>query len=126
VTEPSISTLRLPWEGIEALRTVLGIIEDNEVKVDDVAFRNLEAKLSAAPMQLGSIGAGDEDREIELDLAMTEAQLLLDALQFTDVMSMHLPFYDMVVETVQFVGDRITDLWTPEVWMRWRDARRVV
>ncbi len=117
-----VRVLQLPWEGIESLKTILGIVDDHELKVDEQARSNLEAKLMAAPMQLGPIGAGTEDREVALDVSISEAALLLEALRFTDMMSVHLPFYEMVVEAIQFVGDRLTGLWSPSEWMTWRDS----
>jgi hypothetical protein len=114
--------LLLPWEGIEALRTVLGIVDDHELGVDQVAKESLERKLLEAPRALGPIGAGDETREVAIELELPEASLLLEALRFTDSMSMHLPFYDMIVETIQFVGDQITDLWSADEWMTHNDA----
>jgi hypothetical protein len=119
----STRALHLPWEGIEALRTVLGIVDDHELGIDPDAKSSLEHKLLEAPRALGPIGAGDEDREVAIDLDLTEASLLLEALRFTDSMSVHLPFYDMIVETIQFVGDHITDLWSADEWMTFNDVR---
>jgi hypothetical protein len=116
--------LTLPWEGIESLRTILGIVDDHELHVDEAAKASLEGKLSAAPKQLGPMSAGAEDGDVELQVTMPEASLLLEALHFTDLMSMQLPFYDMVVETVQFVSDRLTNLWAPVEWMTWRDSQK--
>jgi hypothetical protein len=116
-----VRTLRLPWEGVESLRTILGIVDDHGLRVDQQAKHNLEAKLSAAPLQHGPVAAGNEDIEVDVDLTMPEAALLLDALRFTDLMSMELPFYDMVVDTVQFVSDQLVGLWSPQAWMAWRD-----
>ncbi len=113
--------LQLPWEGIESLRTILGIVDDHELKVDNGALTSLMQKLDAAPGSGGAMLAGNEDAEVTLLLAMPEAALLLDALHFTDMMSMKMPFYDMVVETVQFIGDRLTGLWSAQSWMTWRD-----
>lgn len=117
-------TLRLPWEGIEALYTVLGILDDHEVRVDNDAKASLEQKLRAAPGSLGPIASGDESRNAEVSLELPEARVVLKALQVTDTMSMHLPFYDMIVETIQFVGDQITDLWTAAEWMSFNDANQ--
>jgi hypothetical protein len=119
----SVRILHLPWEGIEALRTVLGIVDDHELGVNQQAKASLETKLLAAPKALGPIQAGDEDRQVPVELDLDEASLLLEALRFTDAMSMHLPFYDMIVETIQFVGDQITDLWTAAEWMTHNDGR---
>jgi hypothetical protein len=123
----SISEVRpliLPWEGVESLRTILGIVDDHELKVDEEARASLDDKLDAAPRAMGPIGAGTETQEVAIGVTMAEADLLLAALRFTDMMSMHLPFYDMVVETVQFVSDQLTGLWPAEVWMAWRDANK--
>ncbi len=38
-------------------------------------------------------------------------------------MSTELPWYDMVIQAVQFVGDAILDLWTTEEWVAWREWR---
>ncbi len=105
------------------MRTVLGIVDDHELGVDGIAKASLERKLLEAPRALGPIGAGDEDREVAVELNLPEASLLLEALRFTDSMSMHLPFYDMIVETIQFVGDHITDLWSADEWMSFNDVR---
>jgi hypothetical protein len=113
--------LSIPWEGVESLKVVLGIVDDHELKVDADARESLEAKLDAAPQQLGPIAAGEEHENLVLHLTMREASLLLQALHFTDLMSMELPFYDMVVHTVQFIGDRLTALWSPQDWMAFRD-----
>jgi hypothetical protein len=113
--------LSIPWEGVESLKVVLGIVDDHELKVDADARESLEAKLDAAPQQLGPIAAGEEHENLVLHLTMREASLLLQALHFTDLMSMELPFYDMVVHTVQFIGDRLTALWSPPEWMAFRD-----
>jgi hypothetical protein len=116
--------LCLPWEGIEALRTVLGILDDHEVRVDDAAKETLEQKLLAAPQSLGPIASGEESRTVAVALELPEARVVLQALQFTDSMSTHLPFYDMIVETIQFVGDQITDLWTTAEWMAFNDSNQ--
>ncbi len=115
--------LVLPWEGVESLRTILGIIDDHELKVDDTARASLEEKLDMAPQAMGPIGVATEANEVAIGVTMPEADLLLQSLQFTDMMSMHLPFYDMVVETVQFVSDQLTNLWPSEQWLAWRDTR---
>ncbi len=120
-TPPHDRTLRLPWEGAEALRTALGILTDNGVAVDQELLTDLDTRL----LQLWGDGydprAGSQERPITL--TMREADLVLVALRYTDVMSMEFPFYDMVVETIQFVGDRITDLWSTAEWMTWNDRR---
>ncbi len=113
--------LSIPWEGVESLKVVLGIVDDHEFGVDPLARASLEAKLDAAPKELGPINAGEEAENLTLHMTMPEASLLLEALHFTDVMSMELPFYDMVVETIQFIGDRLTALWSPVEWMSFRD-----
>lgn len=114
--------LRLPWEGIEALRTALGILDDHEVKVDDLAKASLENKLLRAPQTSGPITSGAETRSLDVAMELSEARIVLQALHFTDSMSMHLPFYDMIVETIQFVGDQITDLWSADEWMTFNDT----
>ncbi len=123
MASPDTRPLSLPWEGVESLRTILGIVDDHELGVDADDRASLDNKLLIAPQAMGPIGAGTESQEIAIGVTMGEADLLLSALRFTDMMSMHLPFYDMVVETVQFVSDQLTDLWSPEEWMLWRDSR---
>jgi hypothetical protein len=131
VSEPNLArdlfdesrALSIPWEGVESLKVVLGIVDDQEFALDESARHTLDAKLAAAPKELGPISAGGEAENLTLHLTMPEASLLLQALHFTDVMSMELPFYDMVVQTIQFIGDRLTALWSPADWMAFRDSR---
>jgi hypothetical protein len=100
----------LPWEGAEALRTTLGIVEDNEVPLDPTLCASLDRRLAS----LFADGGRDAPRPFELTI--TEADLLVAGLQFTEAMSVHLDFFDMVQDTCRFVGDQLRVLWTDEEW----------
>jgi hypothetical protein len=113
-------TLTLPWEGVESLQTILGIVDDHGLRVDVAAKDRLEDTLRIARAK-GPLRSGQEDTVISIELGLAEAALLLDALKFTDLMSMDLPFYDMVADTIQFVSDQLVSLWPAETWMKWRD-----
>ena len=112
-----IRSMLLPWEGVEALRTVLGILDDREVRVDAVAYEAISIKLVNAVMM------GPQDGDIPVEVSLLEANLLLEGLRFTDVMSMDLPFYDMVVDTINFVGEQLLALWTSNEWLAFHDNK---
>ena len=113
-----LRSIVLPWEGVEALRTVLGILDDHEVRVDAVACETISIKLVNAVMM------GPQDGDIPVEVSLPEANLLLEGLRFTDVMSMDLPFYDMVVDTINFVGEQLLALWTSNEWLAFHDNKR--
>jgi hypothetical protein len=113
-----LRTLVLPWEGVEALRTVLGILDDHEVRVNTAAYEAISVKLLDAVMM------GPQDGDIPVDVSLSEANLLLEGLRFTDVMSMDLPFYDAVVDTINFVGEQLLALWSNTEWLAFHDTKR--
>lgn len=102
--------LDLPWEGAEALRTTLGIVDDNELPLDATVCANLDQRLA----RLFADGTRSAPRPFELSIE--EADTLVAGLQFTEAMSMHLDFFDMVVDTCRFVADQLRELWTDEQW----------
>jgi hypothetical protein len=112
-----LRTLLLPWEGVEALRTVLGILDDHEVRVDTGAYESISVKLLDAVMM------GPQDGDIPVNVSIAEANLLLEGLRFTDIMSMDLPFYDAVVDTINFVGEQLLALWTNAEWLAFHDTK---
>ena len=116
--QPELRTMVLPWEGIEALRTVLGILDDHEVRVDAVAYETISIKLVNAVMM------GPQDGDIPVEVSIPEANVLLEGLRFTDVMSMDLPFYDTVVDTINFVGEQLLALWSSTQWLAFHDTKR--
>lgn len=113
-----LHTLVLPWEGVEALRTVLGILDDHEVRVDTAAYESISVKLLDAVMM------GSREGDIPVNVSIAEANLLLEGLRFTDIMSMDLPFYDAVVDTINFVGEQLLALWTSGEWLIFHDTKR--
>jgi hypothetical protein len=109
--------LVLPWEGVEALRTVLGILEDHDVPVNAEAYQSISVTL------LNAVMMGPQDGDIPIEVSLAEADLLLSGLRFTDVMSMDLPFYDAVVDTINFVGDQLLAMWTNAEWLAFHDNK---
>ena len=102
--------LDLPWEGAEALRTTLGIIEDNEVPLDPELCAALDRRLA------GLFADGDRATPRPFELSINEADTLIAGLQFTEAMSVHLDFFDMIRDTCRFVADQLRELWTDEQW----------
>lgn len=114
-----IRTLMMPAEGIIALQTITGILDDHEVPIDPVVADRLSRTLhEATPFSTGA-----EGEELGVELTIQEADVLLRGLAFTEAMSVELPWYDMVVHTVQFVGDALVELWTDAEWLAYRDNR---
>lgn len=111
--------LTLPSEGVMALQTVLGIVEDHQLRVDPEAYYRITMTLHDAETA-ARLGAAS-DSVIELDIA--QADLLLRGLSFTESMSVDLPWYPMVIDAVQFVGDALLGLWSPQEWMAHHDRR---
>jgi hypothetical protein len=102
--------LDLPWEGAEALRTTLGIVEDNEVPLDAELCAGLDRRLR----QL--FDDGDRSTPRPFELSIHEADTLVAGLQFTEAMSVHLDFFDMVQDTCRFVADQLRSLWSDDEW----------
>lgn len=111
-------TLTMPAEGVIALQTVIGIIDDHAIPADPWVYASLTKTLQAN----SPVSTGAEGDEISIPLSMPEADLLLRGLSFTEAMSVQLPWYEMVIFTVQFVGDALVELWTDAEWLAYRDG----
>jgi hypothetical protein len=114
---PGTRDLNLPPEGAEALRTVLGILDDAMIPIDSFLAAELDERLT-------ELWRSPDDGPVRsIPISVEEADLLLAGLRYTEVMSTELPWYEMVIEAVQFVGDAILDLWSDEEWIAWREWR---
>lgn len=131
---PGTRDLELPPEGAEALRTVLGILDDAMLPIDPFLAADLDDRLAglwadgAGSDGTGSLGAGlgagaTPPATRTLALSVEEAELVLLGLRYTEAMSTDLPWYSMVIDAVRFVGDAVVDLWSDEEWLTWREWR---
>jgi hypothetical protein len=116
---PGTRDLRLPPEGAEALRTVLGILDDAMAPIDPFLAADLDERLAA--LWVPADGAVDDTRVIPI--SVEEADLVLAGLRYTEAMSTELPWYPMVIDAVQFVADAVLDLWSDDEWVAWRAWR---
>ena len=110
--------LSMPAEGVIALQTVIGIIDDHALPADPWVYASLIKTLQ----ENSPVSTGGDGHEISIPLSMPEADLILRGLAFTEVMSVELPWYEMVIFTVQFVGDALVELWTDAEWLAYRDG----
>ncbi len=94
-------TMTLPIEGAAALREILGILTDHEVEDIDGRLDALDKRLSLAWSSDEWISMKATDRGIPM--TRDDAKLLINGLRFTEMMSVHLPFFDQVC----FVSDWI-------------------
>lgn len=107
----------MPAEGVIALQTVIGIIDDHALLADPWVYASLTKTLQ----ENSPVSTGAEGDEISIPLSMPEADLLLRGLSFTEAMSVELPWYEMVIFTVHFVGDALVELWSDAEWLAYRD-----
>ncbi len=112
-------TLLLPAAGAESLRTALGVLTDQGF---------VDPHLNALDASLYLLWPNPTSEELSNDLvrpfalAIVDADLLLGALRVTEMLSMEFPWYDQLVETIQFIGDQLIELWTKEEWIVFRDG----
>lgn len=116
----SVRILTMPAEGVVALQTVVGIIDDHDLRYDPEVYYNLTTTLHEAT----SVSTGGMGEDTSIPITMAEADLLLRGLSFTEAMSVELPWYEMVVQTVHFVGDALVELWTDAEWLIYRDGMK--
>lgn len=116
----SVRTLTMPAEGVVALQTVVGIIDDHDLRHDPEVYYNLTTTLHEAT----SVSTGGTGDDTSIPITMAQADLLLRGLAFTEAMSVELPWYEMVVQTVHFVGDALVELWTDAEWLVYRDGSK--
>lgn len=113
-----VRLLAMPAEGVIALQTVIGIIDDHALPADPWVYASLTKTLQ----ENSPVSTGADGDTISIPLSMPEADLLLRGLSFTEAMSVELPWYEMVIFTVQFVGDALVELWTDAEWLAYRDG----
>ena len=114
-----VRPLLLPVEGASALRETLLIMVEHLVDADPHTFASVATKVQDLYTD-DELEALDAPGERTLELTIAEADLLLDGLRFTEVASVDLPWYPMVVQTVRFVSDALLGLFTDEEWLGWR------
>jgi hypothetical protein len=112
-------TIELPASGAVALRTALGILSDQGFV--DASLDELDARLSAVWPEPTAVDLSSEFAR-GVELTMFEADLLLGSLRVTEMLSMELPWYEQLVETIHFIGDQLIALWSATEWMAFRSA----
>lgn len=105
--------LLLPSEGVQALLTIIGIVDDQCVPVD----RARRDRIERALVEVEPGGA--------IDLSIADAAFLMDGMDLTETMSMGLPWFDQVVMTAAFVRETLAEPWTDAEWLALRDATNV-
>tara|TARA_B100001996_G_C18390268_1_gene488884 strand:- start:233 stop:583 length:351 start_codon:yes stop_codon:yes gene_type:complete len=87
-------TMTLPIEGAAALRQILGILTDHEIEDSNGRLDALDQRLSLAwnSEEWASMTATERG----IPMSRLDAELLVNGLRFTEMMSTHLPFFDQV------------------------------
>ena len=76
-------TLTMPAEGVLALQTVIGIIDDHALHADPWVYASLTRTLQ----ENSPVSTGADGDSVSIALSMPEADLLLRGLSFTEAMS---------------------------------------
>lgn len=107
-------TLMLPIEGAGALRTIIGILTDHDVPVDLDRMAALDQRVEMPWTDQEWTALNGPERGIPLSIE--DAALLLNGLEFTEVMSVEFPWFEQLVWVVEFVKEHLMALWTQQEW----------
>lgn len=111
-----LRSISLPIEAGAALRETLGILDDHARSEDPERAIVLEQRVWDAWTHDEWEAMKGSDRHIELEIE--DAAMILDGLSFTEMMSVELPWFEMVQWTVDFVTEQLRPAWTEEEWQR--------
>lgn len=106
--------ITLPIEAGATLRETLGILDDHARSEDPERAIVLEQRVWETWTNDEWESMSGPDREIELDIE--DAAMILDGLSFTEMMSVELPWFEMVQWTVNFVTEQLRPAWTQDEW----------
>ncbi len=109
---PTEATLSI--EAFSALLELLGIVHDNHAADDPARTMALEARLRELVPEEELRALDGPDRTVTLEIE--DAAALLHGLAYTEMMSVDLPWFDMVRWSVDFVTAQLRPLWTDEQW----------
>lgn len=107
-------TVMLPIEAGAALRETIGILDDHFQADDPMRAALLEQRVWECWSNDEWDAMSGPDRSIEMEIE--DAALILQGLAFTEVMSMDLPWFEMVQWTVDFMTAELRPMWTEEEW----------
>ncbi|MEM7342198.1 MAG: hypothetical protein AAF467_26395 [Actinomycetota bacterium] len=108
--------MTLSADAAGALLQLLGIIHDNGVSVDVARTATIETMIHST-WPLDELGRPvGPDRELELEIEDVAA--LFDGLAYTEMMSVDLPWFEMVRWSVDFMTAELRPLWTDDEWAR--------
>ncbi len=113
-------SITLPIEAGAALRETLGILDDHARSEDPERAIVLEQRVwdTWEPQEWEALSGPDRDISLEIE----DAAMILDGLSFTEMMSVELPWFEMVQWTVDFVTEQIRPAWTDEEWQTFSSA----
>lgn len=97
-----------------ALLELLGILHDNGASADVARTATVETMLRTAWATDDHGRPEGPDRAVELEI--DDVAVLFDGLAFTEMMSVDLPWIDMLRWSVDFMTAQLRPLWTDEEW----------
>jgi hypothetical protein len=98
-------------DAVSALFEILGIMTDQLMEGNMLSRWDTEAVVGLQ-MRLAGLGAGES-----VEIGIDDAALLLDGMAFTEVMSVELPFFEMVQWTSDFVTAELRSHWSEDLWL---------
>lgn len=102
--------ISLDKEAIASLRQIIGIMTDQVQLAERPTRWNVEHLID-----LDERLFAHEDGQ-PIVLGIDDAALLLEGMAFTEIMSVELPWFDMVQWTTDFVTTELRQHWTQEQW----------
>ena len=100
--------LTLPIDGAAALRQILGILMDHDFASGNDQVQELDARLQIPWSEQEWLVLKGKDQGIPL--SRQDAKLLVSGLYFTEMMSVHLPFFDQVAAVSSWIISELEEL----------------
>ena len=98
-------------DAVSALFEILGIMTDQLMDGNMAGRWDAEAVLGLQ-MRLSGLRDGEA-----VEIGIDDAALLLDGMAFIEVMSVDLPFFEMVQWTSDFVTTELRAHWSEDLWL---------
>ena len=100
--------LTVPIDGAAALRQILGILMDHDFDNGNDRVHELDTRLQIPWNEREWLVLQGKDKGVPL--SKQDAKLLVDGLYFTEMMSIHLPFFDQVAALSSWIIGELEDL----------------